>query len=109
MGGADPALQDGQAGGDHDLGAFPALGGQFTVAERARREVDQGVSVALRRVAQVDLGVGARAGCGQWAQRRAEDLGGFPVEPTGEFIAPSRSRKRSVRRVSGGSFGGRPS
>lgn len=32
---ADPALQDGQADGDHDLGVFPTLGGQSAVAERA--------------------------------------------------------------------------
>jgi hypothetical protein len=35
VGSANPALQDGQADGDHDLGAFPTLGGESAVAERA--------------------------------------------------------------------------
>jgi hypothetical protein len=83
----DPTLEFGQADGDHDLGSFPTFGGQVTGLQRSLSKVDQGVGVALGGGAQVDLGVGGRAGCGQRAQSRADDLGGFPVEPSGQFTA----------------------
>ncbi|MDT7711833.1 MAG: hypothetical protein QOG46_522 [Pseudonocardiales bacterium] len=88
LGCADPALEYGQADGDHDLGALPALRGEIAFAQCARREFDQGIGVAVRRGAQVDFGVGARARRGERAQRAAEDLGGFPVEPSGQLVAP---------------------
>jgi hypothetical protein len=48
----------GRADGEHDLGAFPALGGELPLAQCAGREVNEGVGVGLRGGAQVDS-----AGC----------------------------------------------
>jgi hypothetical protein len=83
LGCADSALQYGQVDGEHVLGAFPALGGELPLAQRAGREVDEGVGVGLRGGAQVDCGVGAGGGVRPGAQRAAEDFGGFPVESSG--------------------------
>jgi hypothetical protein len=47
-------------------------------------EVDQGVGVALRGGAPVDLGVGW-AGRSQRAQCRADDLRGLAIEPSDQL------------------------
>jgi hypothetical protein len=38
--------------------------------------------------AQIDLDVGGRAGRGQRAQRRAQDLSGLLIQPSRQLIAP---------------------
>jgi hypothetical protein len=69
-------------------GRSPPSVGELPLAQGAGREFDQGVGVALRRGAQINLSVGARARRGQRAQRAAEDFGGLPVQPSGQLIAP---------------------
>ncbi|MGH3547459.1 MAG: hypothetical protein ACRDQU_04920 [Pseudonocardiaceae bacterium] len=57
-------------------------------------EVDQGIGVASRAVAQVDLGVGDRPRRGQRAQRRADDLRSLPIELATQFIAAAAVGER---------------
>ena len=68
-------------------GRSPPSVGSAPVAS-ARRELDQGISVTLGTGAQIDFDVGGRAGRGQRAQRRTEDLGDLLIRPSGQLTAP---------------------
>jgi hypothetical protein len=72
-------------------------------------EVDQGVGVALRGGAQVGVAVGGWAWRGQWAQRRADDLGGFAVEPSDQLTTPVTVPQAEIPAGVGSVVGRRPS
>jgi len=58
----------------------------------------------LRRGSQVDFGVCGWAGRSQWAQCRADALGGFLVEPSGQLIAAVAVPEAEVSSGVGGVF-----
>jgi hypothetical protein len=68
-------------------GALATFGGKFPAVQGALGQVDKSVGVALGCGAQVDFDVGGGSRRGQRAQRRPQDFGGFPVEPSAQLIA----------------------